>query len=247
MSSSAGAPSRNRPGTAYAAAAAAKERRQKIIAAVLGVVMIAVFAYEIPQLLKIIRGSKSPVALETTPTTPLAALPSSGVRLLKTLRHHPAGDPFARPAPSVVDPGPRVVAVPAGSVDPFARPGTASSIPSTTASATASPLPEQIVIERPAEIASPATGGSSFWRRSRPGKGFVRQHVRRESEKAGSHPGFCAQLLQPSALARRLLGRLHRPVRDALGRNESRRGCPYGWLPDGVHSGANRLPLDAED
>ena len=147
--SSVGASSGNRAGTAYAAAAAAKERRQKIIAAVLGVVIIAVFAYEIPQLLKIIRGSKAPVAVQTTATTPQVVLPSSSARVLRTLRHHPPGDPFAQPAPSGVDPGPRAVAVPAGSVDPFAPPGTTSSIPSTTASATASPLPEQIVIGTP--------------------------------------------------------------------------------------------------
>ena len=43
------------PGTAYAAAAAAKQRRQKIIAAVLGVVLLAVLVYEVPQLLKLVQ------------------------------------------------------------------------------------------------------------------------------------------------------------------------------------------------
>ena len=101
---------RQRAGTAYAAAAAAKERRQKIIAAVLGVVIIAVFAYEIPQLLKVIRGQQGSRAVQTTATTPQVVLPSSSARVLKALRHHPPGDPFAQPAPSGADPGPALVA-----------------------------------------------------------------------------------------------------------------------------------------
>ena len=57
LMSSVGVSSKKR-GTAYAAAAAAKQRRQKIIAGVLGVVLIAVLAYEVPQLLKLVRGNE---------------------------------------------------------------------------------------------------------------------------------------------------------------------------------------------
>jgi hypothetical protein len=73
-------------------------------------------------------------------------VPSSSARLLKALRHAPASDPFVEQVPSNADSSPREVLVPAGLVDPFARPGSQST---STSTATASPLPEQIVIGKP--------------------------------------------------------------------------------------------------
>jgi hypothetical protein len=147
MSSSAGVSSNKSRRTAYAAAAAAKDRRQKIIAAVLGVVLVLVLVYEVPHLLKSLRGSKTTVAPSaTTPTQPKAT--PAAVGLLDALRKTPAVDPFAQPIPAGGDPAPRNVAVPRGSVDPFT--GKASAVSQTSAPPTSvGPLPERIVIGKP--------------------------------------------------------------------------------------------------
>lgn len=146
--SSVGVSSSKRPGTAYAAAAAAKARRQKIIAGVLGVVLLAVLVYEVPHILKLFKSSKPPaVPAVTTPRV----LPSSSANLLKALRRSAASDPFAQPVGSNADPTPRDVGAPRGSVDPFA--GKSSGGSSGQASApppvSTSPLPEKIVIGTP--------------------------------------------------------------------------------------------------
>ena len=141
--------------SAYAAAAAAKQRRQKIIAGVLGVVLLAVLAYEVPKLLKLVRGKSTPTGL-VVPTTTTAALPSSSARLLKALRRARASDPFAEAIGVNADPTPREVGPPAGSVDPFAATasaggsgGTSSQTPSAPPVTSSSPLPEKIVIGTP--------------------------------------------------------------------------------------------------
>jgi len=147
--SSVGVSSSKRPGTAYAAAAAAKARRQKIIAGVLGVVLLAVMIYEVPQILKLFKSSKSPAAPPAVTTG--RVLPSSSANLLKALRRSAASDPFAQPVGSNADPTPRDVGPPRGSVDPFA--GKSSGGTSGQASApppvSTSPLPEKIVIGTP--------------------------------------------------------------------------------------------------
>ena len=125
MSSSAGVSSGKRQSSAYVAAAAAKQRRQKIIAGVLGLVLVAVVAFELPSLFKLVRGTSSPSAAPPTTTTP-AALPSTSARLLKTLRHRSASDPFSEALGVNADPTPRDVGPPAGSVDPFAGTGATS-------------------------------------------------------------------------------------------------------------------------
>ena len=142
--SSLGYSANKRPGTAYAAAAAAKARRQKIIVGVLCLLLIAVLAYESPSFLKLIRGSK-PAALSTNVIPPTVAPPPSAKKALNALRRGPAVDPFSAAAPGIADVGFRDVPIPAGSHDPFAAPSQAGSKPAVTVAA----LPEQIVIGTP--------------------------------------------------------------------------------------------------
>ncbi len=153
MSSSVGVSSGKRQSSAYAAAAAAKQRRQKIIAGALGLVLVAVVAFELPSLLKLVRGTSSPSSPPAT-TTARGALPSSSAQLLKALRHKSASDPFTEAIGVNADPTPRDVGPPAGSVDPFrgsASAGGATSAPPPTSPpvTSTSPLPEKIVIGKP--------------------------------------------------------------------------------------------------
>jgi hypothetical protein len=142
--SSVGATSGKR--TAYAAAMAAKARKQKIIAGVLGVLLIAILAYEVPKLLKL-GGSKTPAA--AAPAVAPRVVPSSAVILLKTLRRRPASDPFTQGIGTNDDPTSREVAAPPGSIDPFAPSSTSTQAGAPPPTATNSPLPEKIVIGTP--------------------------------------------------------------------------------------------------
>src|SRR5256885_1901739 len=54
-----------RRGSAYTARLAAKARRQKIVVAVLGVVLAALLAYEVPHSLKLLKGSSSAASAPT--------------------------------------------------------------------------------------------------------------------------------------------------------------------------------------
>jgi hypothetical protein len=147
--SSLGVSGSKRPGTAYAAAAAAKQRRQRIIAAGLVVVLIAVLAYEVPKLLKALNGSGTSSPPVAVPPSPVV-LPTSSAKLLRAFRRAPASDPFVRPVQANRDPAARVVAVPAGSVDPFAaHSGSAPPTQVAAPSAAGGVLPETIVIGTP--------------------------------------------------------------------------------------------------
>jgi hypothetical protein len=144
MSSSVGYPSGKRPGTAYAAAQAAKARRQMIMVGALCVVLAGVLAFEAPSFLKLFRGSSS-----STSTTPVATTPAptpGTEKALRAVRHASASDPFSTRVALAADSGVRQAAIPPGSRDPFAVP-TGSSSP--TPAATSTPLPEQIVIGAP--------------------------------------------------------------------------------------------------
>lgn len=144
---SVGVSSRKR--TAFAAAAAAKQRRQKVIAAVLGVILIAVLVYEVPKLVKAIRGSKNSPTVPVTSAPPQATLPSSSAKLLAALRRSGPSDPFVQSLPAIDEPAVRDVPVPAGSVDPFAAQSSGSTAQSAAPPASLSPLPEKIVIGSP--------------------------------------------------------------------------------------------------
>jgi hypothetical protein len=154
MSSSVGVS--KRPGTAYAAAAAAKQRRQRVIAAALGVLLIAILVYEVPKMLKLFRGSKSPAVAAAPAPTPTAAAPNSA-KLLKALLRNAASDPFAQPSSSGGDPTAGEVAIPPGSVDPFAAQASSGSSTQTPA-VPSSPLPEQIIIGKPGAGRVPSHG-----------------------------------------------------------------------------------------
>jgi hypothetical protein len=150
--SSVGVPTSKRPGTAYAAKAAAKQRRQKFIAGGLGLALIAVLVFEGPPLLKLVTGSKTPSTVPEIPVVTPTPLGSGRANLLKSLKRRPASDPFSEPAGVNEDPTPREIGPPAGSVDPFAGKaptGDAAQVSAPPAPVTTSPLPETIVIGTP--------------------------------------------------------------------------------------------------
>jgi hypothetical protein len=148
--SSVGVSSTKRANTAYAAAAAAKQRRQKIIAGVLGVVLLAVLAYEGPKLLKLVRGSKTVPVEVPTPVVPQGPTGLAQKNLLKSLERTAASDPFSQAVPVNDDPTPRDVGPPPGYVDPFAgKSNAASAAQGPTAPVISSPLPQTIVIGTP--------------------------------------------------------------------------------------------------
>ncbi|MBA3842038.1 MAG: hypothetical protein H0X39_05355 [Actinobacteria bacterium] len=120
-----------------------------MIAAVLGVLLVAVLAFEVPHMIKLLKGSNAPTAAVATP--PALQAPRETLRVLQGLRHLPASDPFSVGRSAGTDPVARSVPIPVGSVDPFAtRAATAVSEPAITGSSTSSsPLPAQIVIGKP--------------------------------------------------------------------------------------------------
>jgi hypothetical protein len=126
--------------SAYAAAVAAKQRRQKIFLGVLLAGVIALLAWEAPGILHHLKGGSSvgaPVSVSTPP---------AHARSLPRAFRGQAGDPFA--ARALTDGDSQVA--PASGNDPFAAPPTSSSSSSSGATAaTVQPLPEQIVIGTP--------------------------------------------------------------------------------------------------
>jgi hypothetical protein len=122
--------------TAYAAAYAAKQRRQKIIAIVGCVLLVGVMAYEVPKLLH--RSGSAPVS---APPPPATAAPKSK-HLPKALRNGRGVDPFAARVLSSSDPG---VGPALPGRDPFASRPSQAAPPETKAPA----LPETIVIGTP--------------------------------------------------------------------------------------------------
>jgi len=126
--------------SAHAARAAAKQRRQKIVVAVLGVLLVGLLAYEVPHTLKLLKGNSS------TPA-PTASAPVTAPRQkATTLPRGAAGrDPFA--ARSLPNGDPRAAA--AGGPDPFTSPAAARATPSAPAVSTTTALPKRIVIGHP--------------------------------------------------------------------------------------------------
>jgi hypothetical protein len=139
-----------RPGTAYAAAIAARQRRQLIFAITLVVILIGVLAWEIPHL-HLFGGHKSAFVAPL----PVAPAPTPGAqKTLQGLRKTAASDPFSAPVAGDAGSSVRDVATPAGSVDPFA-----ASLPGGgKAAVVASPLPNQLVIGSPGAGRVPTHG-----------------------------------------------------------------------------------------
>jgi hypothetical protein len=141
VTSTAGLSRRRR--SAYAAALAAKQRRQKIFVGVGVVILVGVLAYEIPHTLKLLNGQPaSAPARSSTPASPTH--PGSSAR--KALRGTGRGsDPFV--ARGVTDEDSTVGAALPGR-DPFASPSQQTSV-SVPVAPTSKPLPKQIVIGTP--------------------------------------------------------------------------------------------------
>jgi len=138
--------------TRRAKAAAAKQRRQKVIAfGGLGVLAI-LMVIQGPKLLDAFGGSNRP-APATSDAGSAVPAPTSGDRSRgRSLRFKSAGaDPFATRALADNDPRAEAVAGPSGTHDPFAQSRVASS-PASSPSPTPSPapqLPKRIVIGTP--------------------------------------------------------------------------------------------------
>jgi hypothetical protein len=132
-----------RRGSAHTARVAAKQRRQKIMVGVLGVVLLALLAYEVPHTLKLVHGSPSAAPAPNAP----AVTGTARHRTASLLRGSGSGgDPFA--VRSLANADPRATA--AGGPDPFTSPAATRTTPSAPAVSTApGALPQQIVIGRP--------------------------------------------------------------------------------------------------
>lgn len=154
--SSVGYPSGSkRPGTAYAAAAAAKARRQMIFVGLLCLGLAALIFFEAPSFIRLFRGSKVPVNAPPV-VTPPAPTPNAE-KVLAKIRHRPASDPFSA---SVTPGGDSVVgdvAGPPGTHDPFA-PAPSSGSSGSGSAAAATPLPSEIIIGAPGSGRSASHG-----------------------------------------------------------------------------------------
>jgi hypothetical protein len=121
------------------AAIRAKERRTRIVAAVLIVLLAALLAYQLPKMLG--RGGSSSSATPAAPATPVTG-PVTHRKLPARLRGT-GSDPFAAPGVGDLDPG----IAPGGGRVPFAARLSGSEAVSTPAAP--SPLPRRIVIGTP--------------------------------------------------------------------------------------------------
>jgi hypothetical protein len=143
--------------TAYANAAAAKQRRQKILV-IVGLVLLAlILAYEVPHTLKLLKGSSPTAATPATSVvTPSAGAQAHASSALSALRRHAPVDPFSVTQIEAGVSNFGQVANPPGLRDPFAGTGAAAPPSQTTTGSTggtvappAHILPKQIVIGQP--------------------------------------------------------------------------------------------------
>ena len=130
------------------AALAARQRRAKVLAAVLGVVLAALLAYQLPHILKLFGHSASSNAAATSSAGAPVPEPSPQKKPAQILR--PSGsarDPFALRNLPNLDPG---IAPGGGGRDPFVMQGTAApSTPSAPAHPAARTLPKRLVLGTP--------------------------------------------------------------------------------------------------
>jgi hypothetical protein len=122
-----------RRGSANNARIAAKQRRQKILVVVLAAVLVALLAYEVPQILKRSSGNSS----AAVPAAPAA----SSLKRVSRQSGRNGADPFA--VKSLPDGDAHAVA--GGGPDPFTR----SSASSSSSAASSTTVPGRIVIGRP--------------------------------------------------------------------------------------------------
>jgi hypothetical protein len=132
----------------------AKERRQKIIVAVAGVLLVLLLAVQLPKLMSRGGSSSSPAAsAPAAPVTPAAVPDTSATQTAKAyravLKQAPRDVFTARQLSAENTLG--AVATPAGLHDPFAKPHTsqAAVAPATQKPVTASPLPGTIIVGTP--------------------------------------------------------------------------------------------------
>jgi sporulation related protein len=128
----------------------AKDRRQMIMVGVLGVLLLAVLAFQLPKLLKS-SGSSSPAPATVAPTTPAAASPTEPSAALQAAMKQAPRDVFQRPA-MTIESTLGSVAPPPGLHDPFASPrsvGAVSAPAAPPAPAQTTSLPGTIVLGTP--------------------------------------------------------------------------------------------------
>lgn len=146
--------------TAFADAAAAKQRRQKIIIVAGCVLLALILAYEVPHTLKLLNKSSAapaaPAASSVSSAPATAAAAATGGRTLRALRRQFPVDPFSSGQVAGGVPGYGAVAGPKGLHDPFVSTGSSeSSSASTSSSSTVTSttavhiLPKRIVIGAP--------------------------------------------------------------------------------------------------
>jgi hypothetical protein len=132
--------------SAGAAAVAARQRRAKVLAGGLGLVLAALLAYQLPHLLKLFgHGASSSAATPSSVQAPVPSpVPKNPSRLLST---GSARDPFAVRNLPDLDPG---VAPSSGGRDPFATHSAAApSAPRAPARSAAATLPKRLVVGTP--------------------------------------------------------------------------------------------------
>lgn len=144
---------RTRSRKAFADQRKAKERRQMIMVAVLGVVLLALLAFQLPKLLKSSGSSSSSQPAAVVPTTPAPAATQSpaDAAALRAVLKQPARDVFQRPA-MTVDSTLGSLAPPPGLHDPFASPksvGAVSAPAAPPAPVQTTSLPGTIVLGTP--------------------------------------------------------------------------------------------------
>ena len=221
------------PGSANTARIAAKQRRQKILVVVLAVVLVALLAYEVPHLLKR-RNSSSSAA-------PAAPAASSATPHRRTRQSGSAGRGTA-PTRS-----------------PSSRCRTATPAPRPPAG----PTPSRLRRRRRPSSAATCAGRAPEADRDRPSgrspgrEARLDRHPRLDPDEERARRGSALraqrarqrrralgpQLVESPTAARRLLGRLLRPVPDAGGGLPTRRRHPRGRLPDRLHPRADRVPV----
>ena len=126
----------------FAARKAAKQRRQKTIAIVLGVVLLIVAAYEVPHTLSLLNKSSTSSGTSVPVTTTQPTVPAAPATIPKALARLSPSDPFSATVGSTSDAN--VGSALLRGRDPFGE-----TVPAAPAQVVSSPLPEKIVIGSP--------------------------------------------------------------------------------------------------
>ena len=150
--------------TAFADAAATKQRRQKIIIIAGCVLLVLILAYEVPHTLKLMNhSSAAPAAPVAATSVNSAAAPAvaaaTGGKALRKLRRHAAVDPFSSRQIAGGVPSYGAVASPKGLHDPFVSTGSsAGSLASTPSSSTVVSTPAVHILPKEIVIGQPGAG-----------------------------------------------------------------------------------------